>query len=49
MDGFYIINFYPVIYIFSLFSTNHILLCLSSCVDIVFNLDSFSTIFAPSL
>jgi hypothetical protein len=49
MDSFYRTTFYSIIYILFPFSTNHILSCLSSCVDMVSNLDLISTIFALSL
>ena len=49
MDSFYGTIFYPIAYILSLFCTNHIHSCLGSRVDMVFNLDPISMIFALSL
>ena len=46
MDSFYRIIFYPITYILSSFSTNHIPSCLNSRVDMVSNLDPVSMIFA---
>jgi hypothetical protein len=48
MNSLYKTIFYPITYIFSQFSTNHIPLCVSSRVDIVSNLDPISMIFALS-
>jgi hypothetical protein len=39
MDSFYIILFYPIIFILFPFLINHITLCLESRVDMVSNLD----------
>ena len=47
MDSFYRIIFYPITYVLSPFSTNHIPKCLGS-VDMVSNLDPVSMIFALS-
>jgi len=47
--SFYRIFFYPIIFILSPFSTNHITSCLGSRVDMVSNLNSVSMIFALSL
>ena len=49
IDSFYTIFFYPIIFILSLFLTNHITSCLEFCVDMVSNLDLVSMIFAISL
>ena len=49
IDSFYTIIFYPITFILSSFSTNHITLCLESCVDMVSNLDLVSMIFTLSL
>jgi hypothetical protein len=49
MDSLYRIIFYPITYIFSSFSTDHIPSCLDSRVDMVFNLDPVSMIPALSL
>ena len=49
MDSFYKIFFYPIIFILSPFSANHITSCLGFCVDIVSNLDLVSMIFVLSL
>ena len=46
MDSFYGTIFYPIAYILSSFSTNHIPLCLGSRVDMVSKLDPVSIIFA---
>jgi hypothetical protein len=48
MDSFYRTIFYPIIYIFSPFSTNHIFSFLGSRVDLVSNLDPVFMIFALS-
>jgi hypothetical protein len=48
MDSLYRIIFYLITYILSPFSTNHILSCLGSRVDLVSNLDPVSMIFALS-
>jgi len=44
MNSFYRIIFYPITFILSPFSTNHIPSCLSSRVDMVSNLDPFCMI-----
>ena len=49
MDSFYTTTFYPITYTLSSFSTNHILSCLGSRVDMVSNLDPVSMIFVLSL
>ena len=49
MDSFYRTIFYPITYILSLFSTTHIPSYLGSRVDMVFNLDPVSMIFALPL
>ena len=49
MDSFYRIFFYPITFILSPFSANHIALCLEFCVDMVYNSDPVSMIFALSL
>ena len=49
MDSFYRTIFYPIIYILSPFSINHIPSCLGSREDMVSNLDPVSMIFALSL
>ena len=49
MDSFYRIFFYPITFIVSPFSANHITSCLGFRVYIVSNLDPFSMIFALSL
>jgi len=49
MDSFYTIICYPILFILSPFSTNHITLCLGFRVDLVFKLDPVSMIFALSL
>jgi len=47
--SFYRILFYPITFIISPFSTNHITSCLGFCVDMVSHLDPVSMIFALSL
>jgi hypothetical protein len=49
MDSFYIIILYPITFILSPLSTNHITSCLGSRVDIVSNLEPVSMIFTLSL
>jgi hypothetical protein len=49
MDSLYTIIFYPITFILSLFSTNHITSCLGSRIDMVSILDRVSMIFALSL
>jgi hypothetical protein len=49
MDSFYRTFFYPITYIVSPLSTNHIPSCFGSRVDMVSNLDLVSMIFALSL
>jgi hypothetical protein len=49
IDNFYGIFFYPITYILSTFSTNHIPSCLGSRVDMISNLDLVSMTFALSL
>ena len=48
MHNFYIIFFYPIIYVLYPFSANHIPSCLGSRIDMVSNLDPVSIIFALS-
>jgi hypothetical protein len=45
IDSFYITIFYPITYILSPFSINHIPLCFGSRVDMISNLDPVSIIF----
>ena len=49
VDSFYRTTFYPITYILSPFSTNHIPSCFGSRVDMVSNLDPVSMILALSL
>ena len=49
MDSFYTIICYPIIFILSPFSINHITSCLGFRVDMVCKLDPVSMIFALSL
>jgi hypothetical protein len=49
MDSFYRIIFYQTTYILFPFFTNHISSCLDSRVDMIYNLDPVSMIFALSL
>ena len=49
MNNFYRIIFYPITFILSTFSINHITSCLRSHIDIVSNLDLVSMIFTLSL
>jgi len=49
IDNFYRIIFYPIIFIFFPLSTNYIILCLGSSVDMISNLDPVSIIFVFSL
>jgi hypothetical protein len=48
MNSFYGTFFYPITYILSPFSNNHIPSFIGSCVDMVSNLDPVSMIFALS-
>jgi hypothetical protein len=49
MDSFYRTIFYPITYILSPISTNHIPSCLGSRIDMVSKLDPVFMIFALSL
>jgi hypothetical protein len=49
MNSFYIIICYPITFILSVFSTNHITSYLGSRIDMVSKLDPVSMIFALSL
>jgi len=49
MDNIYTIICYPITFILSPFSTNHITLCLGSHVGMISKLDPVSMIFALSL